>query len=177
MVQMYKATIYKVHNDKTPMTVDILKYNMKQSIQLSNGLSINKMSEPLITDILIFIPAGASYVPAENDKVEVIIDDNNFSFCLPIDINIKPLTTAYNPIIGNFKTNNTLQFIDNNLNIKQEEALNIVNKQTNVQSENILLGNNAVKQVAYVGCMVDMNPNSATYGQIITGSSKVMVAE
>ena len=48
---------------------------------------------------------------------------------------------------------------------------------TNIQSENILLGNNAVKQVAYVGCRVDMNPNSATFGQIITGSSKVMVAE
>ena len=200
MSSIYKATISKVNNETLPLTVDIKKYNLIENIKttLPNGIVID--NDPIIKDIIVYNPCGYNYVPKVGDKVEVFVDDDDFSFCLPLDINTEEMTTTKNPIIGNFDTKNILKYTDNEIIIKQEveeqeqikvyintDMINLtstnislngnttINGNTNITGDtnitgNINLGGEGGNGVAFIGSEVQVTITSGSSAGTYTGT-------
>lgn len=113
MVAIYKAVINKVNQDVLPNTVDLKKYNNVQPIVLGNGITITQ--DPIIKDVKLLEIPCFNVMPIEGDEVLVLQTDDGLTYAYPLDLMVKFLTTAYNPVLGNFMTKNVLKFKNNEI--------------------------------------------------------------
>lgn len=112
---MYKATIYKVNYDVVPNTIDIQKYDFKQNLVFQNGITIEK--SPIVKNIPIYGFVGWNSLPKVGDRTIIFVDDDNLMYAFCWDYAFKKTNSSYNPILGNFETNNIIRFEDNNINV------------------------------------------------------------
>lgn len=195
--------IYKVNETDNPITIDYLRYDTEQTIELANGRQIVDYA---IKNVKLIFPFGFKCKPKVGSKALIFITDEDISYALPLDIFSETDLVDINPQIGNFISKNVLKFTDNeiivdkegtlkvyintdmidlnakNINLKATEDVKIecanadVKATTEIKLDtvgNISLGAAADKPVALVGSLVDMVPASPTYGQVLSGSSKI----
>lgn len=198
---MFRAIIEKIDTNKTPYEVLYKAYNGMNAGLLPNGIDLR--NEPILGQAVLFSAVGEKSTPQKGDIawIEKTKEGHYIAFCTDwID---SPNTTTNEKAVGNFKANNFIRMNDSqiliqedgteevyvstkniDLNCSEEFIVNADNKASiNSSSSLELFSNNvkigdatAVNAVAYVGCLVDLNPVSPTYGQIIQGSSKAKVS-